>query len=160
MSRWIYRSTAALIITVGLIANSYQLAGASDQTNTWKTVMDLQQPEIGRCNLSSQLTHHNLSLNGLESFVITVHKGPDITYELLVDQKLFLGELRLPARAFDRIFVFGSATSQSLLDAVISGKVLTLVEKYSQESKELRHDFMLEGFNPAYLEFERCLAKT
>ncbi|MEH6814241.1 MAG: hypothetical protein V7677_17030 [Motiliproteus sp.] len=122
--------------------------------------MNLQLPEIGRCELSSQVVDHKLSLNGLGNFVITVHQGPNINYELLVDQKLFRGDLRLPARASDRILLFDSVISQSLLNAVTSGKILTLVEVYSRNNKKLRHDFKLEMFKPAYQEFKSCLAKT
>ncbi|MEH6472445.1 MAG: hypothetical protein V7752_14450 [Halopseudomonas sp.] len=148
-------------MTTGLIACTYQSdANASDPANTWQTTVNLQQHEIGRCELSSKADHHTLSLNGLGNFVITVHQGPDITYELLVDQKLFRGDLRLPARASDRILLFDTVTSQSLLNSVASGDVLTLVEKYALNNKKLRHDFKLVSFKPAYQEYERCLSKS
>ncbi len=159
MRRRIYLCTLTLGISIGLTAcNDQPDASAATPANTWQTTMNLQLPKIARCELSSQADHHKLSVNGLGGFVIELHEGPEITYQLLADEKLFRGDLRLPARARDSIFLLDSVGSKSLLNMVTSAKTLTLVEIYSSD-KELRHDFALEGFNSAYEAFKRCLAK-
>lgn len=160
MFKWIPQRTAMLGIAIGLTALCDQPAHAMEQPDRWQTLIDLQQPKIGRCSLGIQVSHHHLSFNGLGNLVLSVHEGEDITYELHVDQQLFVGDLRLPARAFKRVLVFNAVTSQSLIDAASSANNLTLVEAYSTDNKELRHDFPLGGFKPAYKEFEQCLAQS
>lgn len=110
--KWIYPSIAFLGTIIGLNAGYQPGADESVPANTWQTTMNLQLPEIGRCELSSQVADHKLSFNGLKGFVIAVHQGPEIIYELLVDHKLFRGDLRVPAKGRDRIILFDSVTRQ------------------------------------------------